>query len=173
MLETALAVGQGLSMIGGWFGSNRAKRKEQEKIGRLKGISAGFQSQYIGAAGNIDKKYSQLGDFQYEGNQLQGLLDLNEYSAGVNQFDSMVGRSNMADIAGQQRGQMEQAYKTSTEQRLLSNKASAFDLQESAAGEFREVQMGLLGLRERAAQSGFTLGKSSFDLQSYLNRGYV
>lgn len=173
MLQTALAVGQGLSMVGGWFGAASARRKERAKIERLRGVVGAYQSQYLGAAKNIDEKYKTLGGFQYDANQITGALDLMKEQGSRNQFDDMVGRTNMAEVAGSQRSQMEQGIMQERQKRLLTNRASAFDLQQQAAGEFREVQMGLLGLREKAANAGFTAKRSSFDLQSYLNRGYI
>ena len=164
---------QGIGMVAGWIGSAGAKSRESKKIGRLKGITSAFQSEYIGAAGNIDKKYKKLGSMQYEGNQLQGLMNLNEYKAGKNQFDNSIGRADFADIGGEESLQMENAFDLLTDKTLLANKASAFDLQESANSEFRGVKMGLLGLREKAANAGFRANKSSFDLNSYLNRGYA
>ena len=172
-LTNATAVGQGISMVAGWFGASSARRREQEKIGRLKGVVGAYQSQYMGAAGNIDEKYKTLGGFQYDANQITGAMDLLKEQGTRDQFDNMVGRSNMADVGGQQRNLMDQGIAQERQKRLLSNRASAFDLQQQAAGEFREVQMGLLGLREKAANAGFTAKRSSFDLQSYLNRGYI
>ena len=45
-LTNATAVGQGISMVAGWFGASSARRREQEKIGRLKGVVGAYQSQY-------------------------------------------------------------------------------------------------------------------------------
>ena len=61
---TGISLGlQAVSMIGGWFGSRSARKKEQAKIGRLKGVVSDYQSKYLGAAKNIDEKYKTLGGF--------------------------------------------------------------------------------------------------------------
>ena len=172
-LTNATAVGQGISMVAGWFGASSARKKEQERIGRMKGVVSAFQSQYVGAAGNIDEKYKTLGSFQYDANQITNAMDLLKEQGTRNEFDNIVSRSNMANIAGNERNLMEKGIMQERQKRLLSNRASAFDLQQQAAGEYREVQMGLLGLREKAANAGFTAQRSSFDLNSYLNRGYI
>lgn len=174
MDPTGISLGlQAVGMIGGWFGSRSARKKERAKIGRLKGVVSDYQSKYLGAAKNIDEKYKTLGGFEYDSNQITNALDLMKEEGSMKQFDDMVGRSNMSEIGGEQKAVMEQGIALERSQRRLGQEASAFALQEQAANEYRDVSMGLLGLREKAANAGFTAKKSSFDLNSYLNRGYI
>ena len=75
----------------------------------------------MGAAGNIDEKYKTLGGFQYDANQITGAMDLLKEQGTRDQFDNMVGRSNMADVGGQQRNLMDQGIAQERQKRLLSN----------------------------------------------------
>jgi len=173
MVVDPLAVMQGVSMVAGWFGSSRAKRRERKKIGRLKGFAATAQRDYQGAAENIDKRYKKLGGMMREGYDQQNLLDAVNNNATRSDFMQEVGNSNLANVAKSQETEMEQQFAMQQNQRGLEREGAAFDLQRQAEGEYRDVKQGLLGLQRDAAQSGFTLKKSKFNLQSYLDRRYI
>ena len=164
---------QGVSMVAGWFGSMKAKSRERKKISRLKGYARTAQRDYGHAAGNIHEKYTAIGSMMKEGYGQQNLLDAWSRKDTEDSYNNQISMTGMANIAGREKNQMMQGFDMQQNQRSLERKGAAFELQEQAAGEYRDVKKGLLGLQRDAAESGFTLKKGTFNLQNYIDRRYI
>ncbi len=163
------------SLVTGWYDSRKARSEKKKTISNLRGYVAGAQRMYGDAARNIDTKYKELGSQYQEGFQQENLLAAVANRDKELALKAQIGSTNMASIGGDKLNRLAMDYGVETDVRKLGQRTKAFQLQQTAAEEFRDVESGLLGLRQMAAQSGFRIrgDESGFNLQNYLDRGYI